>query len=75
MTLEEKMINSLLARYQAQKQEAAAMIELYIKKAVGVGEHSQILDEIDKWVALATEADDKHETLLSMINVEIVDEP
>ncbi len=71
MTLEEKIINSLILKYDAQKQEASAMIELLIKKSVGLADHSNIVDELDKWVQASAEAEERKRTLMSLINVEI----
>ena len=35
-----------LARFEAQKEEALATIHTYLTNAVGIGEHSNILDEV-----------------------------
>lgn len=56
-------IQALKAKYTAQKMEALATIEVYLTNAAGIGEHPQIIDEMDKLVAQLGEADDKIETL------------
>jgi len=56
-------IQALKAKYTAQKMEALATIEIYLTNAVGIGEHPQIIEEMDKLVSQLGEADDKIETL------------
>lgn len=56
-------IQALKARYTAQKMEALATLEVYLTNAVGIGEHPQIIDEMDKLVSSIGGADDKIETL------------
>ena len=56
-------IQALKAKYTAQKMEALATIEIYLTNAVGIGEHPQIIEEMDKLVSQLGEADDKNETL------------
>lgn len=45
-----KLINALKLRYEAQKMEAIATLEVYLKNPVGIGEHPQIVEEMDKLV-------------------------
>jgi hypothetical protein len=56
-------VDALRARYQAQKLEAIATLEVYIKNAAGIGEHPQIIEEMDKLVRDVADADDCLETL------------
>ena len=62
------MINKLLyraleAKYEAQIAEAEATLAIYFPNSVGIGEHPQHLEEMDKFVAQMAEAKDKLETL------------
>ena len=57
------MINALRARYEADIAEADATINIYLNNPVGIGEHPQHLDEINKLLAKIAEAKDKLETL------------
>jgi len=56
-------VQALKAKYQADKLEAMATLEVYLTNAVGIGEHPQIIEEMDKLVSQLGEADDKIETL------------
>jgi hypothetical protein len=54
-----EMLEALKKRYQAQIAEAKATINIYLFKPVGIGEHPQHLDEIDKLLGKIAEAEDK----------------
>ena len=53
------MLEALKKRYEAQIAEAVATINIYTKNSVGIGEHPQHIDEIDKLIAKVAEAEDK----------------
>ena len=57
------MINALRARYEADIAEADATVNIYLNNPVGIGEHPQHLEEIDKLMAKIAEAKDKLESL------------
>ena len=42
------IVDALEARYNAQIAEAEATIKIYLENSVGIGEHPQHIDEIDK---------------------------
>ena len=42
------ILDALEARYDAQIAEADATIKIYLENSVGIGEHPQHIDEIDK---------------------------
>lgn len=52
-----KLINALKLRYEAQKMEAIATLEVYLKNPVGIGEHPQIIEEMDKLVHAIADVD------------------
>ena len=54
-----KIIKALQDRYESQISEAEATIEIYLTKPVGIGEHPQHIDEVDKLVGKIAEAEDK----------------
>ena len=60
---EEKMKRAILQaledRYNAQISEADATIKIYLENSVGIGEHPQHIDEIDKQLLKITEAQEK----------------
>jgi len=54
-----EMLEALKKRYEAQIAEAVATINIYTKNSVGIGEHPQHIDEVDKLIAKVAEAEDK----------------
>lgn len=56
-------IQALRAKYEAQRIEALATLEIYVKGSVGIGEHSGIIDEMDKLVRIVADADSYLETI------------
>mgnify|MGYP000377028775 CR=1 FL=1 len=56
-------VQALKAKYQAEKLEAMATLEVYLTNAVGIGEHPQIIEEMDKFIARIADADGKLEVL------------
>ena len=53
------MLEALTKRYEAQIAEAIATINIYLKSSVGIGEHPQHIDELDKLFGKIAEAEDK----------------
>ena len=43
--LSSQLMRATLARFEAERQEALAIIELYLTASVGVGEHPKIIEE------------------------------
>lgn len=56
-------VEALKARYEAQRKEALATLEVYYQNSVGIGEHPQIIDEMDALVRKVSEANDLIATL------------
>ena len=54
-----EMLDALRLRYQAQIAEAKATINIYLFKPVGIGEHPQHVEEMDKLIAKMVDAHDK----------------
>ena len=46
-------------RYNAQISEADATIKIYLEKPVGIGEHPQHIDEVDKLIEKIVNAEEK----------------
>ena len=59
MSLRSALINALEDRYNAQISEADATVQIYLEKPVGIGEHPQHLDEIDKLIEKIANAEEK----------------
>ena len=53
------MLKALKKRYEAQIAESIATINIYMKSSVGIGEHPQHLDEIDKLLQVIADAEEK----------------
>ena len=53
-----KFYKAAISHWEAQRDEAVATLELYFLKSVGIGEHSELLVEINKWTHKLAEADE-----------------
>ena len=63
-----EMLEALKKRYEAQIAEATATINIYVKSSVGIGEHPQHIDELDKLFAKIAEAEDKLKVIERYVN-------
>ena len=61
--MREAILTALEARYEAQISEAHAVIKIYLENSVGIGEHPQHIDEIDKQLQIIADAEEKLEVL------------
>ena len=64
----ERMIEALRLKYMAQIAEAEATLSIYFANPVGIGEHPQHLEEMDKLIESLANAKDKLDALSSFIN-------
>jgi len=55
--------NALIKKYEAEIAECLATLEVYVNKSVGIGEHSDLLAELDKYVTKLATAEDNLATL------------
>ena len=53
------ILEALRARYEAEIAEADATANIYLEKPVGIGEHPQHLEEIDKLLQKIVDAQEK----------------
>ena len=53
------ILDALEDRYTAQISEADATIKIYLESSVGIGEHPQHIDEIDKLFQKIADAQEK----------------
>ncbi len=58
------ILDALEARYDAQIAEADATIKIYLENSVGIGEHPQHIQEIDKLLSNYCAAKEKLESLV-----------
>ena len=61
--MKKAILEALEARYNAQISEADAAITIYLENSVGIGEHPQHIDEIDKQVQKIADAQEKLKVL------------
>jgi hypothetical protein len=61
--ISQKMYESLTLKYRSEMAEAEATLLIYFNNSVGIGEHPQHLEEMDKFVEKMTNAKDKLEML------------
>jgi len=66
-----KLLQAALSHYEAQRDEALAVLEVYFNNSVGIGEHSNLLKEITDWVQKLAEAEEN----LSVLDRHFVDKP
>lgn len=50
-------LEALRAKYNAQRLEALATLEVYMNNPAGIGEHPQIIEEMNKLVQQVADAD------------------
>jgi hypothetical protein len=61
--MNKRLYDALIKKYEAQIAEGEATLEIYFTNSVGIGEHPQHLEEMDKYVTMITDAQDKKDTL------------
>ena len=57
------ILEALRARYEAEIAEADATINIYLENSVGIGEHPQHIDEVNKLVEKIANAKEKIDVL------------
>ena len=61
-------LNAARKHYEAIAAEAEVTIDIYLKDAVGIGEHPQVMDELRKQIELLGEARDHIDTIVTLLN-------
>jgi len=59
MSFKKIILEALEKKYEAQISEADATIKIYLESSVGIGEHPQHIDEIDKQMQKLVDAQEK----------------
>ena len=62
-TIRSLILDALQKKYESDISKADATIKLYLENPVGIGEHRQIVDEVDKQISLICKAKEKLEEL------------
>ena len=57
------ILEALRARYEAEIAEADATANIYLENSVGIGEHPQHIEEVDKQIEKIANAKEKIEVL------------
>jgi hypothetical protein len=57
------ILEALEKRYEAQIAEADATIKIYFENSVGIGEHPQHIEEVDKLIDKIATAEEKLQVL------------
>ena len=57
------ILNALRTRYEAEIAEADATVNIYLSNSVGIGEHPQHIEEVDKLIEKIANAKEKIEVL------------
>jgi methylaspartate ammonia-lyase len=48
--MKDKLHRALVSKYEAQRDEALATLEVYFNNPAGIGEHPQVVEEMSKMV-------------------------
>jgi hypothetical protein len=73
MKIQKKMIDALALKYESEIADAEATLLIYFSNPVGIGEHPQHLEEMDKFVEKMANAKDKLETLKEFVKYNLND--
>ena len=65
-----QIYKALVAHFQAQREEALAVIYLYLSQPVGVADHSNILKDLVEWTKKLSDAEEQLECLKRNVNFE-----
>ena len=61
--MKKAILTALEDRYKAQISEADAILKIYLENSVGIGEHPQHLDEVDKLIQKIANAEENLKVL------------
>ena len=63
MKIRKLMYDALVKKYESEIAEAEATLMVYMENPVGIGEHPQHIEEMDKFIEKLANASDKLQTL------------
>ena len=66
--MRQAILDALEDRYNAQISEADATLKIYLEHSVGIGEHPQHLDEVDKLLQVIVDAEEKIKVIERWVN-------
>lgn len=70
--IKKQMIDALEKKYEAQIAEAKTTLMIYFKNPVGIGEHPQHLEEMDKLIEKMSAAQDKLNNLKDLFSNKVL---
>tara|TARA_R100000152_G_C6768567_1_gene194108 strand:- start:666 stop:899 length:234 start_codon:yes stop_codon:yes gene_type:complete len=59
-----KLLKAAKDKYKAKKSEALAHLDILFNKPVGIGEHTDIMAEIEKWVDVVAQSEENLNILI-----------
>ena len=62
--IRDKIVKALTKKYESDMETALATIDIYLTNSVGIGEHPQHIEEIDKLLSTYCAAKEKLESLV-----------
>jgi len=63
MSIKKNLVKALARKYEAAIAEATATVEIYLNNSVGIGEHPQHIEELDKLITKISNAQENLDTL------------
>ena len=66
--MQSEKLKALKKRYEAQVAESVATLNIYVNNSVGIGEHPQHLDEMDKLLQVIVDAEEKIKVIERYVN-------
>ena len=63
MNIRDRLIKAMRKKYEAEIAEAKATMEIYLDNSVGIGEHPQHIEEMDKLLTKISNAQENLDTL------------
>jgi DNA repair exonuclease SbcCD ATPase subunit len=64
MNIRDRLVKAIRKKYEADMETALATIDIYLANSVGIGEHPQHIQEIDKLLSQYCSAKEKLESLI-----------
>jgi len=65
MSIKKVILDALEKKYEAEVSASEATIKIYLENSVGIGEHPQHLEEVDKQIDKIAQAEEKLKILKS----------
>ena len=63
MNIRDRLIKAMRKKYEADMESALATIDIYLTNSVGIGEHPQHIEEMDKLLTKISNAQENLDTL------------